>query len=255
MPPREANKSTKAANKFSPRPVLRPRQQVEEQITQAILSGEFAQGEKLPPESQLADLFEVSRPTVHHALEALAESGLVRKVPGTAGGSFVNSVTHEGLSILLSESLATTLRLGTLDLGELTAVREILEIPSASLAATHHQTHQLATLHAVLDKQRHTDTSDPEVPALDRQFHSTIAEASGNRFLAALVTSVHSTSQPVSFLRLSEEVGRETVRQHTAILRAVENGDSAAASEEMAKHLEFVKHNSSTDTGERGSTC
>jgi DNA-binding FadR family transcriptional regulator len=255
MPAREPKKTTNAAEGFAPRPVTRPRQQVEEQIAQAILSGQFAQGEKLPPESQLADLFEVSRPTVHHALQGLAESGLIRKVPGTSGGSFVNSVTHEGLSTLLSESLVTTLRLGTLELSELTAVREILEIPAASLAATHHQGDDLKLLHEVLDKQRRTDTSDPEIPALDRRFHSTIARASGNRFLAALVVSVHSTSQPLSFLRLDEEVGRETVRQHSAILRAVESGDSDVASREMAKHLEFVKDHSSSATGQASSVC
>lgn len=254
MPARAAKKTTKAAAGFTPKPVTRPRQQVEEQIAQAILSGQFAHGEKLPPESQLADLFEVSRPTVHHALDGLAKSGLIRKVPGTSGGSFVNSVTHEGLSTLLSESLSTTLRLGTLDLAELTAVREILEIPAASLAATHHQSNDVAILHEVLDKQRHIDTSNPEIPALDRQFHSTIARASGNRFLAALVVSVHSTSQPVSFLRLDEEVGRETVRQHAAILRAIESGDSEAASREMANHLGFIQDHSSP-TGETGPSC
>ena len=250
MPPSGAKKTATPTAGFSPRPVTRPRQQVEEQIAQAILSGQFAQGEKLPPESQLAEIFEVSRPTVHHALNGLADSGLIRMVPGTAGGSFVNSVTHEGLSNLLSESLLTTLRLGTLQLTELTAVREILEIPAASLAAAHHKPDHIKLLQNVLEKQRRIDTTDPEIPALDREFHSTIAQASGNRFLAALVVSVHISSHPVSFLRLDEKVGRETVRQHSAILRAVEGGDSDAASREMAKHLEYVKDHSSSADGE-----
>ncbi len=58
--------------------------------------------------------------------------------------------------------------------------------------------------------------------------------------------SVHSTSQPVSFLQLSEKVGRETVKQHVAILRAIEAGDPEAASREMATHLEYIKENSTT---------
>jgi len=240
------SQAKKAVDSFAPQPVKRPRKQVEDQIAKAILSGQFAHGEKLPPESQLANLFQVSRPTVHQALDGLAESGLIRRVPGTAGGSFVNSVTHEGLSNLLSESLSTTLRLGTLDICELTAVREILEIPAASLAASHHKDHHLEILNDIVDEQRKADTSDPAVPALDHKFHSTIAQASGNRLLAALVRSVHSTSQPVSFLDLSEEVGRETVKQHVAILRAIEARDSEAASREMALHLAFVKDHSSS---------
>ncbi|MFV9431616.1 FadR/GntR family transcriptional regulator [Rhodococcus aetherivorans] len=241
-----ARSKAHAVDSFAPQPVKRPRKQVEDQLAKAILSGQFAHGEKLPPESQLANLFEVSRPTVHQALEGLSKRGLIRRVPGTSGGSFVNSVTQEGLSNLLSESLSTTLRLGTLEIAELTEVRELLEIPAAALAAKHREDYHLDILRTIVDKQRKASTSDPSVPALDHQFHSTIAQASGNRFLAALVRSVHSTSQPVSFLDLSEDVGRATVKQHVAILRAIEAGDFEAASQEMATHLEFVKEHSST---------
>jgi DNA-binding FadR family transcriptional regulator len=48
---------------FAPTQVLRPREQVETQIWEAIPSGSFAQGDKLPPESVLAGQFAVSRTT------------------------------------------------------------------------------------------------------------------------------------------------------------------------------------------------
>jgi DNA-binding transcriptional MocR family regulator len=77
---------------FQPSRVRRPREQVEEQIREAILSGAFRQGDKLPSETQLAEQFSVSRTTVREALRALAAAGLISKVPGVAGGSFVQSV-------------------------------------------------------------------------------------------------------------------------------------------------------------------
>ena len=72
-------------NGFQANKVTRPRDQVESQLREAILNGHFAQGEKLPPETELAHQFGVSRPTVREALGALVSSGLIRKIPGVAG--------------------------------------------------------------------------------------------------------------------------------------------------------------------------
>src|ERR671910_3022812 len=99
---------------FKAKQVTRPRDQVEQQLREAILEGHFAQGDKLPPETELANQFGVSRPTVREALGALVSAGLIRKVPGVAGGSFVNTVNPHSLSKMLSESMDTILRLGAL---------------------------------------------------------------------------------------------------------------------------------------------
>ena len=109
--------------RFTAKQVTRPRAQVEQQIKEAILSGQFAQGDKLPPETQLAQQFGVSRPTVREALAALVHTGLIRKIPGVTGGSFVNSVTTDSLSQTLGEAMERILRLGALDIEELTDMR------------------------------------------------------------------------------------------------------------------------------------
>src|SRR3954451_15336498 len=121
--------------RFTVKQVTRPRAQVEQQIKEAILSGHFSQGDKLPPETQLAEQFGVSRPTVREALGALVSEGLIRKIPGVAGGSFVNSVTTDSLSQMLSESMDTIVRIGALSIDEITEVRRVLEIPAAQWAA------------------------------------------------------------------------------------------------------------------------
>ena len=88
---------------FKVRQVVRPRVQVEQQLREAILVGQFAQGEKLPPETELARQFGVSRPTVREALGALVSAGLIRKIPGVAGGSFVNGVNPDSLCQIVRE--------------------------------------------------------------------------------------------------------------------------------------------------------
>src|SRR5690242_13270134 len=113
---------------FTARRVTRPRAQVEEQIREAILLGHFAQGEKLPAETELAEQFGVSRPTVREALGSLVGAGLIHKIPGVAGGSFVTTVTPDSLAATISRSVNTVIRLGALQVDELTQVRRLLEI-------------------------------------------------------------------------------------------------------------------------------
>ncbi|WNF00346.1 FadR/GntR family transcriptional regulator [Streptomyces luomodiensis] len=232
--------SGKMAPKFKARQVTRPRDQVEQQMREAILGGQFAQGDKLPPETELAQQFGVSRPTVREALGALVSAGLIRKIPGVAGGSFVNTVTPDSLSRMLGESVDTILRLGALDLVELTEVRRMLETPAARLAARHRTDEQLRELHAIVERQRTTTIDDPGIPGYDLAFHTTIGQASGNRLLAAFIGSVHDSTHPAQYLDVTQEVGRRTVKQHIAILAAIESGDEAAAAEAMESHLDYV---------------
>jgi len=240
--------SARGPSPFSARQVLRPRAQVEKQIREAILDGDFAQGDKLPPETELAQQFGVSRPTVREALGSLVSAGLIRKVPGVAGGSFVNSVTPGSLSAMLSESMDTIVRLGSLDLDELTAMRRVLEVPAASWAATHIDEPQLAVLQKIVDQQRSTTIEDPNIVSYDRDFHVTIANASGNRLLAAFVSAIHEATRPAQFLCVTPEVGRSTVRQHLAIVSALRRGSSQDAADAMEAHLDYVLRYSS-ETG------
>lgn len=231
---------SKAKPKFKARQIMRPRAQVEQQLREAILSGQFAQGEKLPPETELAELFGVSRPTVREALGSLATAGLIRKVPGVAGGSFVNSVTPDSLSQMMQESMDTILRLGSLHIHELTQVRRVLEIPASRWAAHNRTDEHLERLHSVVERQRTTTIDDPDIPSYDREFHTTIGHASGNRLLAAFIASVHDATHPVRYLKITPEVGRCTVKQHMTIAAAIEERNPDKAAEAMEEHLDYV---------------
>jgi GntR family transcriptional regulator, transcriptional repressor for pyruvate dehydrogenase complex len=231
--------------KFRARQVTRPRDQVEQQIREAILGGQFAQGDKLPPETELAAQFGVSRPTVREALGALVSGGLIRKIPGVAGGSFVNTVTPDSLSQMLSESMDTILRLGALDVTELTSVRRVLEVPATEWAAKNREESHLETLREIVQQQRDTTITDPDIPSYDLAFHTTIGHASGNRLLAAFIAAVHDSTHPAQYLHITEEVAHRTVKQHMTILAAIEDQAADAAREAMAEHLDYVLQYSS----------
>ena len=62
---------------------------IAEQLAATIASGTLAPGMRLPPERQLAESLGVSRMTVRQALGDLERDGLLRRVVGRSGGTFV----------------------------------------------------------------------------------------------------------------------------------------------------------------------
>jgi GntR family transcriptional regulator len=63
---------------------------IAEQLAAAIASGALAPGARLPPERLLAESLGVSRMTVRQALGELERDGLLRRIVGRAGGTFVS---------------------------------------------------------------------------------------------------------------------------------------------------------------------
>ncbi len=64
---------------------------VETRLLQAISSGAFIEGERLPSENELSQLFGVALVTVREALGTLRHRGLIDTKRGRGGGSFVRS--------------------------------------------------------------------------------------------------------------------------------------------------------------------
>ena len=221
--------------------VLRPREQVETALRQAILSGQVATGQRLPAESELARQFSVSRPTIRAALSALETQRLIRKVPGTGGGSFVNAADHNALGQVVQESMHGLLKLGSVTFDEVAIARQCLEVPSAILAARHHSDEDIKELREIAAKQKKRSVDDPLVGQLDANFHVAIARVSDNRVLAALVYALHRESEPLNYLELSPEMGRTTVAQHKQIVDAIASGDEDLAAEAITTHLTYLR--------------
>ena len=222
-------------------PVARPRAQVEEQLRERILSGAISVGERLPSETRLAETLQVSRTTVREALRTLAASGLITKVAGKGGGSFVNGVDHLSLGTTLRSSMSAILQLGRLDYADVDRVRRLLEPSSARLAALNRTDEDLQRIRAAVDRGKQIQVGEPEVPQVDLEFHVAIAEASGNQLLAAFVAGLNGFTHPTIALRLTPETGAEGGRQHSAIYRSIERGDADGAERAMVRHLDFLE--------------
>ena len=69
---------------------------IAEQLGAAIADRRLAVGERFPPERQLAESLGVSRMTVRQALGELERVGVVRRVVGRSGGTFVRETPAPG---------------------------------------------------------------------------------------------------------------------------------------------------------------
>jgi DNA-binding FadR family transcriptional regulator len=225
---------------FTPRAVMRAREQVEIQLRSAILGGAFRHGDRLPSEQELCDQFSVSRTTIREALRSLTEQGLIKRVPGAKGGSFVQVVDHRALADQMLKPLSSTLQAGGITYEEVVQVRTALEIPVARLAAQNRSPEGLAALQAVLELEQAIASDDPAVPELNAQFHMRLAEATGNRLLTAFVTILHRSAQPLSFIESSPQVGLDSVNQHTALVARIKAGDADGAAALMNEHLGYL---------------
>lgn len=64
-------------------------QRIEHWLSHLIETGTLTAGDRLPREADLAALLQVSRMTLRQALGALEARGVVRRVPGRGGGTFI----------------------------------------------------------------------------------------------------------------------------------------------------------------------
>jgi GntR family transcriptional repressor for pyruvate dehydrogenase complex len=59
--------------------------------------------------------------------------------------------------------------------------------------------------------------------------------------LSAFVYALHEVTEPVRHLDLNPETGKQTFRQHQALVRAIKRGDGAAAESAMVAHLRYLE--------------
>ena len=75
---------------------------------------------------------------------------------------------------------------------------------------------------------------------LNERFHQTIAEASGNRMLAALISALHGVTHPLAYIDTSPQLGRQSVIHHIAIVKAIRAKEEKAAASAMEDHLNYL---------------
>jgi GntR family transcriptional regulator, transcriptional repressor for pyruvate dehydrogenase complex len=208
--------------------------QIAEQLSALIASDEFAEGARLPSERELAAQLGVSRPSVREALIALEVAGKVDVRVGA--GIFVCARRPTAVADPTSEGQGPF---------ELLRARWMVEGEIAMEAAHNAAPEDLEVVRsAVADmQQRQRQKRDPEVA--DRDFHLGIAKATHNSALVSVVRNLWDQGRGDIWKRMEHhfqtpELRAAALRDHRAVLTALEARDGRGARAAMRGHLERV---------------
>lgn len=206
-------------------------------IESQILNGALAPGDQLPSERELTQQFGVSRTAVREAIKALREKGLVEVRLGR--GTYVINKTSRAMQ----RSFNLLVKIGYTDaFSDLTQIREILEPEIAALAAQYATEDQIQAMRRTVDMLRDSDRNISHLAEADSDFHLILAEATQNKIIPILLDSITALvhDQRYQLLTLPDR-GPMTLREHGAILEAIEARNPDAAREAMRLHLERVR--------------
>jgi GntR family transcriptional regulator, transcriptional repressor for pyruvate dehydrogenase complex len=228
------------APNFKPVATRRTFEEAVEQIAEAITLGELRPGDQLPSERLLAQLMQISRPTVREAIKVLADSGVVEVRTGARGGAFVTS------EFVPREVLRRRSDLRFAEIGGVLEARRLLEPQVAQLAARRARAADYELLAGTIERQRRLAADagggllehEDRFLALDAQFHLGIASATQNTTIVSLVRSLLRRLEIARDMAVHQPpVFGWAIEIHERTLDAIRSGNKEEIGNVMDEHL------------------
>ncbi|MBB5773335.1 FadR/GntR family transcriptional regulator [Nonomuraea jabiensis] len=217
------------------RPVKRTRtfEDVLAQIERRIAEDGLTVGDRLPAERQLAEQLGVSRSSVREAMRVLETLGVVSSQVGR--GPDAGAVLTSRPDTALTDLLRLHLGLASLEMREVIDTRHMIEQwAAAHAAAARADTSALAAALSGMDGAK----SAEEFVEHDIAFHCAIADASGNRLIAAIMRSLRDSMRRYS-VEAVQRLGDTSILRadHVRILGAIDRGEPDEATLAVSDHL------------------
>ena len=216
-------------------------EQVADQIRILITGEQLAEGDRLPPERDLAERFGVSRPMVSQALRMLSLMGLVEIRQGS-GAYVLRRPQH-----MVAASVGLMLDLDQGPLGDLAELRLWLETLGAVHAA---ERGAPAGLRGSLQRLAGATGSAAAWIAADTVFHADVVRGAGNAYLTAMYEGVNTavlSQEHEPWVRTEAEPGwlagpgmSVLLYIHQAIYDAVAAGDAGRAQTAVLRHHQVM---------------
>lgn len=194
------------------------------ELKRLVLLGEFPINVRLG-EERLAARLEMSRTPIREALARLHSEGLVVRGPD---GGYCPAVPD------------------VVVIQELYEVRATLEVQALWRPLDHDGRHDVGVLESLRDDWRALaadradsfDEADPTFVLLDESFHTTLAEAAGNR---AVVEVLRQVNERIRVVRMQDFLVPErvtaTIEEHVGIVDAVLRADIDLAETRLRSHM------------------
>jgi DNA-binding FadR family transcriptional regulator len=205
---------------------------VVDKITNSIINGELSDGELLPPENQLCDIFGVSRSIFREAIRVLASKGLIEVKQGH--GTFVRLPKIN----IPEEAVRNYLITNAFSLFQLMEVRTPIEVEVARLAAERREEKHLNRMAKSLHIM-HTPSESTEVYSdADETFHKAIIAASGNAVFGIMIHSIMGNLHISRQLAIRHFGIAVVIQEHEKIFEAINNQNPSIAADKMKEHMD-----------------
>ncbi len=206
-------------------------------IVALIGAGELTPNTRLPPESELASLMEVSRGSLREAVRVLTYLGILDVRVGD--GTYVTDL--DGASLLRGFDLLGQVA-NEITVLEIFEIRRVLESAAAAMAASRITDREISELKAHLEALR-SETDKDQFVKMDIRFHDLIAAATGNVSLRMLCGSFSAQTQRARLMRGHDVEGilaRSSI-EHDDIFRHIKNREPILAAAAATSHIAGVE--------------
>ncbi|MCI8823848.1 MAG: FadR family transcriptional regulator [Lachnospiraceae bacterium] len=205
--------------------------QVSMQIKQLILDKDWKPGERIPSETELAELFGVSRVSVREALLKLNAIGLLES--RFSGGNYVREV---GADIYLN-AIIPAAYVSSNSLLELLEFRQVMEAKQAGLAARKAKPEDVARLEEIHKDMVKNAGNLEAFSEADLRFHIELARITQNSLLVACMELIRDVLGE-NMQKLVAQRGYESgINDHRQILAAIRENDERRAIQVMDDHV------------------
>ena len=225
-----------ARRKQDPIPRRKLSHEVRDRLLVMIESGELRPGDKMPSEHELMELFQVGRPAVREAMQALENMGLLSINHGE------RATVREPTAEVVIEQIDTVTRQLLMNSSEnvesLKEARQVFEAGVVSLACQRATPEEVDLLGRQLQKMRDSIANRKEFLKADQGFHVMLAEMSRNPIFPTVLKALFNWLQDYH-RGLLGVAGLEqlTLQEHEEIFEQVQARNAAGAASAVSKHI------------------
>ncbi|HSC71125.1 MAG TPA: FadR/GntR family transcriptional regulator [Candidatus Methylomirabilis sp.] len=211
-------------------------QDIIEQVRDLVTSGRLKPGDRLPSERELSQVMSVSRSSVREAVRAMESLGLIDARAGE--GTFVASLSGSRGN----DPLIASLHQDWNAQHKLFEVRRVIEPDLAALAARRATAEQIEKMRTILAEQQAQIREGGTGMKQDTLFHYLLAEATGNEVLMRIMDSLMDLLLKTREESLQHDMRpARSLKQHRAMLRAIEARNPRAAERLMYQHIAEIE--------------
>lgn len=207
-------------------------EQLAELIIDHILEHNLKQGDRLPKETELAELLGAGRSSVREAIKLLASRNIVTVKQGS--GTYVSSapgMVEDPLGLLFVQDKAALAR-------DLLQLRFMIEPQVASMAAIHASNEDVERISLWCGRVEKALRAGADHTQSDMEFHRAIALSSGNTVVPRIIPIINA-SVPLFIDVTGNALHDETIATHRALCNAIAAHDPIAAHDASYLHLVY----------------